>query len=86
MAVAVGAGPDRGLIAPSRSLVESDLAMVTPLIDAENRDRRTIDGLIIATADLHGSAIDRYRNAISTARLELDHAAGASVWDPPIRR
>ena len=63
----------------------SDLSMITPLIDAENNDRRTIDGLIIATATLSGSAVDRYRQQAANARLELDQAAGAVVWQPPVR-
>lgn len=80
LAVVVTTGPHRGLVAPRKDLATTEQSMVTGLIDAENHDRRILDGLMISTARLEGSQIARFRETVATVRLTLDQAAGATPW------
>ncbi len=79
-AVVVVDGPHRGLVAPSKDLSGTDLAMAIPIIDAENNDRRTLDALIISTAQYDASRQRRFRAAAANVRVALDTAAGAKPW------
>lgn len=80
LAVVVGTGQDRGLVAPSKGLASADLAMTCELVDAENNDRRILDALVISTAQLEGGRIRQYRETAAAVRIELDQAAGAQLW------
>ena len=73
-------GPERGLVAPCRDLSDADLALAAPIIDAENRDRRTIDVVVAETARLDMSTAHRYTDQVIAARCALDQAAGATPW------
>jgi hypothetical protein len=80
LAVVVADGPHRGLVAPNKGLSSADLSVASDLVDAENSDRRLLDALVLSAAGLEGGRQQRYRDAVAGIRIELDTAAGATVW------
>jgi hypothetical protein len=75
-----------GLLAPAPEVPNEDLAYITPIIDSENQDRRSIDALIIAMSDADPAAAKRWLSTSSDARITLDIEAGAIRWSgkPPL--
>lgn len=73
----------QGLVGPAPSLTGSDFLLAAQIADAENHDRRAGDALVIARCEASGEAAQWYRDAVRTARIALDTAAGGTVWQAP---
>jgi hypothetical protein len=80
LAVVLEHGPESGLVAGRPDLSHDDQAMVLPVVDAENQDRRNLDGLILTIAHARAGTGRLYREQLLRARLQLDREGGAEVW------
>jgi hypothetical protein len=80
LAVVLGDGEFRGLVAPRKDLSDEEQILANPIIDAENFDRRTMDSLVRGLANMSDGAARRYSDEVAGARISLDQAAGAAVW------
>lgn len=76
---------ERGLVGPEPTLAPGDFALAAGIADAENADRRTIDAIVLARAQASQEATAWYADAVRSARVELDAAAGGSAWEPESR-
>lgn len=70
----------QGLVGPAPSLTGAEFLLAAQIADAENRDRRTGDALVISRSKASAEAAGWYRDAVRDARLALDLAAGGSEW------
>ncbi len=71
---------DDGLVAANPTTSKEDQAYALPFVDAENRDRRTIDALLISMADADHRAAKDWRARLTAARIALDVQGGAKRW------
>lgn len=77
------AAPDSGLLAPRPGLELVEREVAEPIVDSENRDRRSLDGIILSMADAPKAITERYLAVVRRARLELDARSGATIWKGP---
>lgn len=71
---------DDGLVAANPKAPTEDQAYALPIVDAENRDRRTIDSLLISMADADHREAKTWLARIAAARIALDTQGGAKRW------
>ncbi len=76
---------DGGLVAPRPGLDAIERALVEPLVDAENQDRRALDAVLLALTDAPGRMQDVYLAAAVKARTELDQQQGGVRWQSPAK-
>lgn len=79
--VVIESGAYRGFLAPAKGLSRSDMSMTSSLVDAENNDRRALDALIASSSLPTDTHWEQYADAVALARIALDHAAGAQLWN-----
>jgi hypothetical protein len=70
----------QGLVGPAPGLSESAFLLAAQIADAENRDRRTSDALVLSRCRASVEAEEFYRQAVRTARVALDTASGGQLW------
>ncbi len=78
--------PASGLVGPAPDLTPGDFTLAADIADPENRDRRTIDAIVLARAQASAEATAWYAEAVRQARLELDTQAGGTPWTPPAKK
>lgn len=71
---------DDGLVAANPKAPKEDQAYALPIIDAENRDRRTIDSLLIGMAEADHRGAKAWLARLAAARMALDTQGGAKRW------
>lgn len=71
---------DDGLVAANPRSPREDQAYALPIVDAENRDRRTIDSLLIGMAEADHAEARTWRARLAAARIALDTHGGAKRW------
>lgn len=71
---------DQALVAARPDLARDDQDYVLPVIDAENHDRRAIEAVVAALAQLEGRDLDAWVGHARKARLAQDVEAGAKLW------
>ena len=70
----------QGLVGPAPDLTGAEFLLAAQIADAENRDRRTGDALVLSRSAASAEAAAWYREAVRDARIALDLAAGGSAW------
>lgn len=73
--------PTHGLVAPNPRLSAADQALASDITDPENRDRRTLDAIVISVTGASKEAAAWYREAVLTARLAHDTADGGRLYE-----
>ena len=71
---------DYALVAARPDLARDDQDYVLPVIDAENHDRRAIEAVVAALAQLKGADLVAWVANARKARLTQDVEAGAKRW------
>jgi hypothetical protein len=69
-----------GLVAPRPGLSDEVTAMASTLADAENHDRRALDGIIVGMGGDDPRGVERYLSEAVAARIALDQSCGAQKW------
>jgi hypothetical protein len=80
LAVVLENGLEAGLVAGRPDLSHDDQAMVLPVVDVENQDRRNLDAIILTIAHAREGTGRLYREQLLRARIQLDHEGGAKTW------
>jgi hypothetical protein len=75
----------KGLLAPRPGLELAEREVVEPVVDAENRDRRQLDAIVLALADVQQDGAADFLAAARKARTELDQQAGGKIWESPAK-
>lgn len=71
---------DDGLIGANPKSSREDQTYALPIVDAENRDRRSIDALLISLAKCNHAEAKSWVARMAAARVTLDTQAGAKRW------
>ncbi len=74
--------PQTGLVGPTPTLSAADRALAAEITDPENRNRRTIDAIVISVTGASIEAAGWYNEAVRTARIAGDTADGGQLWRP----
>ncbi len=72
-----------GLLGPTPTLSTADQALAAQISDPENRDRRTIDAIVMSRTGASREAAGWYTAAVHEARVAADTADGGRVWQKP---
>lgn len=75
-----------GLVAVRPDAPADERSLAQPVADTENQERRTLEALVLSLAQPDDGTTRRYRAALRKARMELDQAAGGTVWTDGARR
>jgi hypothetical protein len=70
-----------GLIAARPDLQREDRALALAVVDAENLDRRTLDGVMLSMISADDRVAAAYLEAVRRARVESDVKGGGEVWE-----
>lgn len=71
-----------GLVGPTPTLSGADQALAAEITDPENRNRRTIDAIVISLTGASIEAAGWYNEAVRAARVANDTADGGTLWQP----
>jgi hypothetical protein len=71
---------DDGLIGANPSSSREDQTYALPIVDAENRDRRSLEALLISLAKCDRAEAKIWVARMAAARVKLDTQAGAKRW------
>jgi hypothetical protein len=71
------------MLAPRPGLDPDARALVEPVVDAEDRDRRVIEAIILDRADAPPAMAEELLRQTRHARAELDGQDGITTWQPP---
>lgn len=71
---------DDGLVGANPQASKDDQAYALPIVDAENRDRRALNALVISMAKADHAAAKIWLARSTAARLTLDVQGGAKRW------
>ncbi len=70
----------QGMVGPAPQLTGADFVLAAQIADNENRDRRTIDAVVLSRSEASSEAAAWYREAAREARVAQDLAAGGTEW------
>lgn len=71
---------DDGLIGANPKASREDQTYALPIVDAENRDRRSLEALLISMAKCNHAEAKTWVARMAAARVQLDTQAGAKRW------
>ena len=70
----------QGMVGPAPQLTGADFVLAAQIADNENRDRRTIDAVVLSRSEASSEAAAWYREAAREARVAHDLTAGGTEW------
>ena len=73
--------PTHGLVGPNPRLSAADQALAADITDPENRDRRTLDAIVISVTGASKEAAEWYRESVLAARIAHDTADGGRHYE-----